>query len=229
MTLVAQFRFRVAVLGLALVLGVLSLWMLVGELVRPAINSLPIDAKMAVAAAVHRNRAVLAARFGVIRGDLWSEAAFTYADLLWADSAKGAEESKTFEQARATIVKALTYAPHRADVWILLAGLEARLGRPTSNPVEALRLSYYTGPNELQLMPLRLHIATQSDASRQDDIQQFIRRDLQIIITREPQLKPAIIAAYRDATRFAKQLIEQVIGENDPTFLQSMRTGPSAP
>ena len=39
----------------------------------------------AAAAAEQRDAASWAAAIGAIRGDLWAESAFTYADLLWGD------------------------------------------------------------------------------------------------------------------------------------------------
>jgi hypothetical protein len=212
-------------LALAFLLGTQSLWVLVSELVRPAIPGLPVNPQIAAIAADQRSRAVWAARIGAIRGDLWTEAAFTYADLLWPDS--GRRMNNTSDQARAIVAEALAHAPHQSAVWLLLAGLESQLERSSPNLAAALRMSYYTGPNELRLIPLRLQVATHTDAAREDDIQQFIRRDLRIIITREPQLKPSIIAAYGDANAFAKQLIEQVIEEKDPSLLQSIRRAPS--
>jgi hypothetical protein len=225
MTSPAQAPFRLTILALAFLLGVQSLWMFVSELVRPAIPGLPVNPQMAAVAADQRNRAVWAARIGAIRGDLWTEAAFTYADFLWPDLAT--RTSGTSDQARAIIAEALAYAPHQSAVWLLLAGLESHSEPPGSNLTAALRMSYYTGPNELLLMPLRIRLATHSDAAKEDDIQQFIRRDLRIIITREPQLKPSIIAAYGDASAFAKKLIEQVVEETDPSFLQLLRRAPS--
>ena len=115
--------FRLATLLFAMLLGVQCVWLLLAELSRPAIYGLPTDAAAADAARNKRSSASWAARFGAIRGELWAESAFTYADLMWGD----AGGSTNLVQARSSIDHALTNAPHRSSAWLLLAGLASKL------------------------------------------------------------------------------------------------------
>jgi HEAT repeat protein len=215
--------FRAAVLVLALIVGGQAAWQLAAELTRVGIPAVPTYAA-AAEAALHREHARWVARFGFVRGDLWAESALTYADLLWATPTLNAEERRSLDDARASAERALSYAPHSSAVWLLLAGLNSRFDGSRVNAAMALKMSYYTGPSDPRLLALRLFIATHSKAISDEEIQQFVRRDLQLIITRRPELRPAIVAAYRDASPEGKRYIEDILSKTDPVFAQSLRT-----
>ena len=84
-------------------------------------------------------------------------------------------------------------------------------------------MSYYTGPNELHLLPLRLFIATHSNALSDSDITELVQRDVRMILTRWPELRPALAAAYKDAAPNAKRFLEDAVAAIDPAFLQTIR------
>ena len=219
--------FRLATLVFAAILGVQCLWILLTELSRPGIDRLPINAQAAAVTAGQRNDATWAAWIGAIRGDLWAGSAFTHAGLLWAGPDTDPQVTDALEQARADLDKAVGYAPHQADAWLLLAGLESRYQLPNSDPTEALKMSYYTGPSERALIPLRLLVATHSDMLTDTDVQQFVRRDLRLLLAQ--QQKSVVTDAYAGASPAGKSLIEQVLGEIDPAFLGSLRAGAQKP
>jgi hypothetical protein len=61
-------------------------------------------------------------------------------------------------------------------------------------------MSYYTAPNELALFPLRLNVSLHAKEVMDDaELQDMVRRDISVILTRAPALKPALVAAYRPA------------------------------
>jgi hypothetical protein len=214
--------FRLATLVLAALLGVQCVWLLLTELSRPGIDRLSTDAQTATDSARQRNDAIWTARIGAIRGELWAESALTYADLLWAGPAIDPARTTALEQARAELDKALGYAPHLADAWLLLAGLEERYPPHKSDPAEALKMSYYTGPTKRPLIALRLLVATRLDALDDIEIQQFIRRDLRFIFAQ--QQKSVVAEAYAGGSPAGKRFIEQAVGEIDPAYLESLRT-----
>jgi hypothetical protein len=154
---------------------------------------------------------------GAIRGDLWAEAAFTYADLMWDDGSGGAK----LVQARSSLYHALTDAPHQSSVWLLLAGLASRYHLSGIELKEAVRMSYYTGPSELELMPLRLWVAIHSDAFSDAELRDSISREVRLLFTHHQ--KSAIVAAYNEASSAGRQLIEQTIREIDPSAAESLR------
>jgi len=209
--------FRRATLLLAILLGVQCVWILLAEFLRPGIYRLPMDAKSAAAAQSERISARRAAIIGAIRGDLWAESAFTYADLIWGDRKGGAN----LVQARSSLNYALIYAPHQSSTWLLLAGLASRYQLPGIDVKEALRMSYYTGPSELELMPLRLWFAIHSDAFSDIELRDSISREVRLLFTHQQQ--SAIVAAYNAAPSAARQFIKRTIREIDPSAAESLR------
>ena len=210
---------RVATSLFAMLLGIQCVWLLLAELSRPGIHRLPTDAASATAARNQRIGATRAAMIGAIRGDLWGEAAFTYADLMWDDRSRGVN----LVQARSSLYNAITDAPHQSGVWLLLAGLASRYQLSGIDVKEAVRMSYYTGPSELELMPLRLSIAIRTDAFRDIELRDSISREVRLLFTH--QQKSAIVAAYNVAPSVARQFIEQTIREIDPSAAELLRGG----
>jgi hypothetical protein len=208
---------RLATSLFAVLLGVQCVWLLLAEFSRPGIHRLPTDAASAAAARNKRIDATRAAMIGAIRGDLWGESAFTYADLMWDDGSGGAN----LVQARSSLYHALTDAPHQSSVWLLLAGLAWRYQLSGIDVKESVRISYYTGPSELELMPLRLWIAVHSDAFSDIELRDSISREVRLLFTH--QQKSAIAAAYNAASSAGRQFIEKTIGEIDPAAVESLR------
>jgi len=213
-----QAPFRITMLLLTTVVGIYCIWLLLSELTRPGVIDLPVDPQTAAIAAKKRAYASWAAQIGVIRGDLWAEYGYTFANLLWKNSSSDPDPARSLEFARGTLNRAIRYAPTKAGVWLLLAGFASKFPEAT----EALRMSYFTGPSELSLMPIRTFIAAQMP-TLDADMQQLARRDVRILLTH--QQKPAIVQAYQVASPFGKRFIEQELGERDPSFVQTLRRG----
>jgi hypothetical protein len=219
----SHLAFRLATLLFAMLLGVECVWLLLAELSRPAIYRLPTDAAAADGARNKRSSAGWAATFGAIRGGLWAESAFTYADLMWSDAGSGTNLAR----ARSSLERALTAAPHQSSIWLLLAGLASRYQLPSIDLKEAVRMSYYTGPSELELMPLRLAIAAQSDVFSDIELRDSISREVRLLFTHKQ--KSAIVAAYNAASPAGRQFIEQTIREIDPSAVELLRATTQKP
>ena len=84
-------------------------------------------------------------------------------------------------------------------------------------------MSYYTGPSELPLIPLRLTVAVHLDEFNDNELQELAGRDLRLPIAH--QGKTAIVQAYQAATPAGKHFIEQGLGETDSAFVASLRSG----
>jgi hypothetical protein len=218
--------FRVAALAFALVLLAQSIWLLLAELPRPAIDRIPTDAAAAARAAESGPAAARAARFGAIRGDLWAEAAFTSAGLLWRGPSPDASTG-SLEQARAALDQVARFAPHRSDAWLLQAGLAARDPSSRVNPTEALKMSYYTGPGELPLVGPRLFVAGRMDRFDDGELKELVGRDLRILFAHGQQ--SAIAQAYGVASAAGRQFLEQAVAEIDPSFVASLRESAQTP
>lgn len=226
--------FRGAILLFAILLGILCVWLVLPLLLGAGPNRLPSDPASAAVAARDRRSAAHAASIGVFRGDLWAESAFTYTDLIWSDINTKAgpappkqrtQESlaELLQRAHTSLDHALSYAPHESGAWLLLAALESRYPSSNSNVIEALKMSYYTAPSDLDLMPLRLHIAAHSTVLTDVELRELITRDVRLFLARDE--KSAIADAYNAASPQAKQLIEQTISDLDPSALKLLRAG----
>jgi hypothetical protein len=206
----------------AILLSVQCVWLLLAELSRPGIDALPTDTSTAAAASKQSIPALWAASIGAIRGDLWAEAAFTYTSLILGDQGRSgsAGTSEDLARARASVDHALDDAPHLSDAWLFLAGLAVRNPSLGVKATEALKMSYYTGPSELDLIPLRFRIAAQAGGFGDVEMNRFASRDLQVLLTQKQN--SAIEAAYNAAPPAGKQFIEKALGDADPAALQKL-------
>ena len=85
-------------------------------------------------------------------------------------------------------------------------------------------MSYYTGPHEECLIPLRLMVAGRLDPSADAVLADLFRRELEtVMMNRRTELRPAIVAAYEQATSQAQHLIEDVAARTGPAFSQALR------
>lgn len=217
-----QKQLRVALLAFAVLLTLQSIWIIVPELIRPSPLAFPRDARSLPISPSERNRAGWAAKLALMRGDLWAEAAIAQSpELIWdVESRKAAQSADQAEVARATAEKAATLSPHDSRVWLFLASLDCLLHREVSG---TLKMSYYTGSSEIVLMPLRLLVATCSDAINDAELQTLVASEIRLIITHEQNLKPVILAAYQDAPPSGKRFIETVVGDLDPGLMATIR------
>jgi hypothetical protein len=212
----ANIIFRFITLLLAMSLCLQSGWLLIAES-RPGITELPTDSDSAASVTRRRNSSIWAARIGVFRGELWAESAFTYSDLLWDTPKDDATLARELQQAHTNLYRALSQAPETSGAWLLLSGLALRFPNFAQDATTALKMSYYTGPTDVHLMPLRLRIVAQADAFNDIEVRQFVTRDLHIFLAQHQE--PAIVEAYRASSPSGKHFIEQAVSEIDPSAL----------
>jgi hypothetical protein len=209
----------------AALLGGLALWILIGEVMSPRVSYFPSGPDEANAIYAFRNPAVTAAEVGMVRGDLWTVAAFTTATSLLfgaADSSAQQVSQAELENMRAIARRAARLSPHDSRIWLVLAGLDFLIDGKDPRGTETLKLSYYTGPNEISLMPLRLLLAVRSSAIFDEEVQSLVPLDLQRIVKQRPDLKPAIALAYKNALPKGREVIEVALKEADPGFLATI-------
>jgi hypothetical protein len=211
--------FRLAALAFAMLLMAECVWLELVEFPRPRPDRLPTNPQAAAAAAGLRDDAARAASIGTIRGDLWAQAGFTFADLIWLDPG-ATPDPPSLDEAREMLDRAVFYAPHQSAAWLLAAALSARFHQAAPDPAEALKMSYYTGSGELQLMPLRLLVAARADLLSNAEVQEFAGRDVRQLFAH--QLARAVTQAYAAASAGGRRFIEQQVRDIDPSFLQSL-------
>jgi hypothetical protein len=216
---------RVTMVLFATFLSAQAAWILLPEGYRLDHIRLPLDPKNDAIAVTERDKVKQMASFAVVRGDLWAESALTY--QLGIDQAiKPSAGNNLNTEALKTLDQALRYSPHRGDVWLVFAALADRYEWQGYQPNLLLRMSYYTAPNETALFPLRLKVSLHAKGAIDDvELQDMIKRDIIVILTREPNLRPALVAAYRSALPQGKAFAEHVISEIDPGYLDVVRVG----
>jgi hypothetical protein len=202
-------------------------WILLAEKYPATDIRLPLDRNSANVMRLARDKFKQAASIAVVRGDLWTESAFTFADQLWNDPALELDaEDRSNGEALKNLTRALRYSPHRGDVWLLFAALADRYKWEKYQPASLLKMSYYTAPNEFSLFPLRLNVSLHATGAIADaELQEMVRRDISLILTHAPALKPTLVDAYRSASPAGKAFAERVINEVDPSYLRIARAG----
>ena len=218
---------RVALALFGVFLSMQAAWILLAEGHRLSHIQLPVDGKTATIAFAEQDKIKQAASLAVVRGDLWAESAFAYGSRLWIDRAMVPDAGDQLNtEAPKTFTRALRYSPHRGDVWLMFAALADQYKWSGYQPGLLLKMSYYTAPNELALFPLRLSVSLHAKGVIEDaELQDMVRRDISVILTRAPALKPALAAAYRSALPQGKVFAERVISEIDPGYLGVVRAG----
>jgi hypothetical protein len=217
-----QARLRNILMVFAITLGIAGAWTLICELARAPRVGFPFDQNYQVAAD-QRSKAALAARVGMVRGDLWAELFFSFANSILIRSGPDFGAIETLNEALPAARRALVYAPLRSEVWLLLAEMAKDYELQTPSAAIALTMSYYTAPYHQALTPLRLSAATRGNAVRDAELRHLVEQDLQIIFTSKPNLRSAVVAAYATASAEGKHLIESVVRETDPAFLMQLQ------
>lgn len=209
--------FRITLLAFAALLAAQCIWLLLTEFSRPRLDSLPLDATSAGAASKERNLAFWVASIGVIRGDLWAISAFAYADVVIDNNGVGIRSAAdpAVARLRVSIEHALDNAPTQSAVWLLRSRLALQYATARLDPLEALRMSYYTGPSDREVVPLRLQLAARSDGFSDTEIREFAIRDIRMLLAAKEYR--AIGVAHEFASKAGKQFIEQTVHDIDPS------------
>jgi hypothetical protein len=120
--------------------------------------------------------------------------------------------------------KKLRYSPLRGDVWLALAAISKQRRWAGYDISALLRMSYYTAPNDLDLFPLRLHVALGTDAAVEDpELRELIKREISLVVARRTMLRPALASAFQSASTEGKNFTEAIIAELDPKYLDDIR------
>jgi hypothetical protein len=216
-------RFRKVLLLFAVTLAIAGAWTLMPDLVRAGIR-LPADQNDA-ASPDQRRKAALAARVGMVRGDLWADLFFTFGDAIVSRSGRDFGAIKILNEALPAAQRTLAYAPFRSDVWLLLAVMAENHQLQAPSTISAITMSYYTAPYMSAAAALRLSVATRGSAIRDPELRQIVEHDLQVIFASRPQLRSAVVAAYATASAEGKHLIESTVRQVDPAFLMRPQSG----
>jgi hypothetical protein len=125
--------------------------------------------------------------------------------------------------ARDNVRSALKIGPHDSRLWLVVALLEARSNSGGALLAESLKMSYLTGPNQADLIPLRLQTATSNNALDDSDLAELARSDVRAMLTQLSQQRPMLLDDYARASGVGKKFLEESVGKVDPGFLVTLR------
>jgi hypothetical protein len=212
---------RVALAIFGLLLAEQAAWIISAEWYSKG-HFWPSTEQNAVSVKTRQNEIRKSASVAILRGDLWAESGFALV-AQEGNPAAGVDRTDVPEPVFRAFTRALHYSPHRGDVWLMLAALASRLRPAGYDPAALLKMSYYTSPNDLDLLPLRLRVALGSDVS-EPELRDLVKRDISLVLSRLPALKPALTAAYLSAPAGSRIIAENLISEVDPGYLKAMRS-----
>jgi len=214
----SRMRFAFALAGL--VLTIEAAWVLLAERNASEFVASPFVELNSAVSIDQRDRFRDVATIAGVRGDLWAESAFAGAALLLENTKDSAGEERT----RSDLTQAVRYAPYQSDVWLTFALLAEKYTWPGADPKALLKMAYYTGPNEVNLIPARLRMALRLVGGAADpEVRDMIRQDVSLIVRRLPALKPILADAYKSGSVEGRIFEEGLIAELDPDYLKTMR------
>jgi hypothetical protein len=214
-------KFRLLALVTVVFVGLFSMTSLVAELIRP--SALPLPSRNAKSASPQTvSAARLASTIAPFRTDLKAGYATALAGKALQPGESGGQSTDN-EAARNAVQSALKFGPHDARMWLLLAQLQAQ--KDAGNPLvaEALKMSYFTGPNRAELIPTRLDLVTVGSALGDADLTELARSDVRAMLTQSGNQRLALAEDYARASAMGKKFLEDSVGMLDPAFADSLK------
>jgi hypothetical protein len=210
-------RLQVALACAGLVLTGQAAWILTPEQFMP--HAAPSNVARPSVTNAEKDRLREGAVIAVVRGDLWAKSALAGAASLIG----GPSLPLVNDEVRTELTNALRYAPYQSRVWLTFALLSDRYGWSGVEVSSLLKMAYYTGPNEADLIPERLMIALHQSMTASDpELQDMVGRDVSLVLRRYPDLKPALAQAYASASPDGMAFVKRQVQTVDPTFLSTL-------
>jgi hypothetical protein len=100
------------------------------------------------------------------------------------------------------------------------------MSQPVARPIEALKMSYYTGANEYALIPLRMLVSARLDSGTDSELDRLFQDQIEMVLSARPALRPALASAYAAATPQAQRLIDDTVARTDASFTTSLHSKP---
>lgn len=210
--------FRLLAFAIVIFVGGVSIANLSAELLRPARAGLPSNGAPSPDEVTSAGRASAIAPF---RSDLMADYAVALASQLPASGPRNQGDGEN--GARETARRALGIGPHDSRLWLVLAMVEAHRNPADPRVTEALKMSYLTGPNRVELIPVRLQSATSNNALSDSDLSELARGDVRAILTQLPDQRSSLVIAYARASETGKAFLRESVKTLDPKFLDALQ------
>jgi hypothetical protein len=212
-------KFRLLALLIVVVAGTVSIANVASELLRPARPSGPTLGNPPPAPGAV-STAALATKLAPFREDLKADDAAMRAANVLASKSPG--DLSTNEAVQTAVRTALGIGPHDARMWLTLALLRAHGNLGDAMIVEPLKMSYFTGLDQAELIPSRLDLISRINAISDPDLQEFAASDVRAVLTRFTDLRPRLVAAYARGSAAGKKLLDDSVKTVDPTFISTL-------
>jgi hypothetical protein len=209
---------------LAMTLAIEAAWVLSPEIFRTNVRALPVDSAQIAQAELVKLRAFEAAWLGWVRGDLWAESIYARSYLADPDAAQSVHSEQRESRAAALedCEHALGLAPIKPALWAQCARLD-EIDAPSTRAGSYLEMSYYTGLNVPSVIPVRLLAAGRSNMSSNDALQSFVAHDIGLVLTKLQDLKPSLVAAYKNALPQNRATLIHYVEQTDRAFAAELR------
>jgi hypothetical protein len=212
-------KFRLLALLIVLVVGTISIASLVSEVVRPRQSVSTLDQSPPGPDIV--SAAALARMIAPFREDLRADDAAVQAAQILAS--KDPADLSANQAAQTAVRAALRIGPHDARMWLTLALLRNRGNLGEAMITEPLKMSYFTGPNQAELIPARLNLVSRINSINDPELQELAASDVRAILTRFANLRPLLVTAYVQGSPTGRKLLEDSVKTIDPTFAGPLR------
>jgi hypothetical protein len=209
---------RIACGAFALLLTMQACWILIPDFYLSRGLGVEVGAVGSAARSANLDKA---ASLAAVRGDLWGNSALVRAALM----EKNPAASSGSVSIRERLVRALVYAPCQPEIWLKLAQLADQFKWTRYNGLALLKMVYYTGASDIELVPPRTKLALRLDDAMADvELRDLVKRDLELILRRRPELTPALVEAYKSATPAGRALADSVVARLEPGFLGTLQS-----
>jgi hypothetical protein len=201
-------------------IGAVSIANLTADVLRPAIPPLSLKGST-LPQPEQVSSARLASKIAPFRSDLKGGYALALGEQVLGSEA--AQKSANEPAARLAIEHALRIGPHDSRLWLVLALVQARNNPADPLLTEALKMSYLTGPNQADMIPIRLQAATANDALNDSDLVELAQGDVRAMLSQRPEQRVVLVDDYRRASDVGKKFLEESVKTIDPGFVDTLR------
>lgn len=138
--------------------------------------------------------------------DYWQLQAFFYLSFLSATPTQPlAKKQALLEQAQASIIQGLKLSPVDPYAWFRLATVDKILKAPTQQIVNALRLSFYAGRVEPELLMPRLSFSYDYYIEFDEEMRGLWQKQLPVAWKFKPVALVEFVALHPEAKRFVEE------------------------
>ena len=214
-------KFRLLALVIVVFVGLYSVTSLVAQFMRPP--ALPLPSRGSEAPSPQAvSAAARASTIAPFRTDLKAGYAIALAGKALRSNAAGglSTDNKAEQEA---VQSALKFGPHDSRMWLVLAQLRAQQNLGDPLVTEALKMSYFTGPNRAELIPTRLDLVTVGSALGDSDLSELARNDVRAMLTQSSDQRPLLAKDYVRASATGKSFLEDSARMLDPAFADSLK------